>query len=196
MLRHGGIVASGATKAVPFLIRANTNEPTRMSEHKLFQDKLLKKIIPDLAPFLGYVVADLIWGKDLSFFVGAVLGALGFVYRLSKERKRDWFLLGDTVILAILGGFALYFPSMLFLRLKPAIIEAVFACGLSVPALVSAKTLTRWVTSFLDGYPLDDKTMASLRKSLKTLTTVLWVHLALSVWAALAATEAQWRFVS
>jgi len=167
-----------------------------VSEHTPFQSKLLKKAIPDFAPFLGYIIADLIWGRALSFFVGAALGALGFVFKLSKEHKSDWFLLGDTVIFVILGGFALYIPNRLFLRLKPAIIEMVFALALSIPALVSAQTLMRWVTNFLDGYPLDEKIMASLRKSIRVLTSVLWVHLALSIWAGLEANDALWRFVS
>ncbi|HOV94236.1 MAG TPA: hypothetical protein PLT87_05080 [Spirochaetales bacterium] len=167
-----------------------------MSEHTQFQSRLLKKTIPDLAPFFGYVIADLIWGKALGFFVGAALGALGFVFRLGKEHKSAWFLLGDTVIFALLGAFAVYIPNGLFLRLKPAIIEAVFALGLSIPALVSGQTLTRWVTNSLDGYPLDKNTMASLRKSLRVLTSILWVHFALSIWAGLEATDALWRFVS
>ena len=167
-----------------------------MSEHTQFQSRLLRKAIPDLAPFFGYVIADLVWGKALGFFVGAALGALGFVFRLFKEHKSDWILLGDTVLFALLGGFALYIPSGLFLRLKPAIIEAIFALSLSIPALVPAQTLARWVTNFLNGYPLDEKTMASLRKSLRVLTSVLWVHLALSIWAGLEAADALWRFVS
>lgn len=158
--------------------------------------KLLKKLIPDLAPLLGYVIADLIWGKGVSFYVGTGLGLLGFVYKLAKERKPDWLLLGDTILLAVLGGISLYAYSELFVHLKPAIIEGILAVGLLVVTLVPAKTLGRWTTRLLDGYPLDDKTMTSLRSSLMMLTAVFWLHIALTIWAAFAASTPVWRFVS
>lgn len=158
--------------------------------------KLLKKMIPGLAPLLGYVIADLLWGKSVSFYVGTGLGLLGFVYKLAKERKPDWVLLGDTILLAILGGISLYAYSELFVRLKPAIIEGILAIGLLVVTLVPSKTLGRWVTRLLDGYPLDDRTMTSFRSSLRMLTAVFWLHVALTIWAAFAASTPVWRFVS
>lgn len=158
--------------------------------------KLLKRIAPDLAPLLGYVIADLLFGKSVSFYVGTGLGALGFICRLIVDRKADWFLLADTVALGLLGGISLIFHSELFMRLKPAIIEGVFAIGLLIVILLPAKTLKSWVTRLMNGYPLDDNAMSSLRRSLRLMAAVFFIHMALTVWAAFEASTPVWRFVS
>ena len=158
---------------------------------------LLLKLLPGFLPLIVYVLAESQWGETVGLLVAIGFGVLEFGYILIKERRPDWLSALDTVLLVAMGGVSLAFNDPIFLRIKPALIEALLAVLLGMSAfgtrnLVMGRMLREMQAAGLMN-PAAEARMASL---LAVMFWVLLVHVVLVVVAAVWLSEAIWIFVS
>ncbi|MDP2791732.1 MAG: hypothetical protein Q8O15_08275, partial [Rectinemataceae bacterium] len=101
-----------------------------------------------------------------------------------------------TLLLAAMGLLSLLLRNQLFFRLKPAVIEGLMAIAIVMLLFLPRETLKNYLGHQVKGLILDEGALPALRRSLVMMIVVLAVHVALTLWAAFAASTALWGFVS
>ena len=157
---------------------------------------ILKALLPGLIPLLVFVAADALFGEIVGLAVGLSAGIGEFLYTLIRNRKADPFVAADMILLAIAGGLSLVLHNEVFFKLKPAAIEAVLAVSLAVLLALPPSVLKGWLSSQLRGIALPDSALPVMKRSLGFMLGVLVLHAALTVWAAIALSNAAWGFIS
>ncbi len=157
---------------------------------------LLKVLLPGLLPLLAFVIAEGLFGEVVGLIVGLAVGGSEFVHSLATTRKADPFVVADTLLLAIAGGLSLLLKNEVFFKLKPAVIEATLGAALAVLLLLPPSYLKGWMASQLRGISLPDSAMPAMKKGLTLMLIVLVLHGGLTVWAAVALSNAAWGFIS
>ena len=157
---------------------------------------LLKSLLPGLVPLIVFVAADAVFGEVVGLAVGLVTGVGEFVYSLVKDRKADPFIVADTALLALAGGLSLALQNELFCKLKPAVIEFVLGAAMGLLLVLPPSFLKGYLGRQLRGVEIADEALPAMKRSLGLMLLVLAFHVGLTVYAALALSNAAWAFVS
>ena len=157
---------------------------------------LLKSLASGFLPLLVYIGAELIFGETIGLLAGLGMGILEFSVSLVREKKADLFIAADTFLLAVMGLLSLVLRNQLFFRLKPAVIEGIMTIAVVVLLVLPQETLKNYMGHQVKGLILDESALPALRRSLFIMVIVFAVHVALTLWAAYAASMALWGFVS
>lgn len=157
---------------------------------------LLKTLATGFIPLLAYILADLVFGETIGLFVGLGIGILEFAISFAREKKADLFLAADTLLLAAMGALSLGLRNQLFFRLKPAVMEGIVAVSMAILLFLPPEALKAYLGHQVRGLELGEGSLPALKRSLRLMVSVLFLHAALTAWAALAASTAVWGFVS
>lgn len=157
---------------------------------------LLKILATGFIPLLAYILADLVFGETIGLFVGLGIGILDFAISFVREKKADLFIAADTILLAVMGVLSLTLRNQLFFRVKPAVMEGIVAISMGILLFLPSDILKAYMGHQIKGLELGEESLPALKKSLGLMVSVLFLHSAVTVWAALAASTAVWGFVS
>jgi intracellular septation protein A len=157
---------------------------------------LLKTLATGFIPLLAYILADLAFGETIGLFVGLGIGVVEFAVSFAREKKADLFIAADTLLLAAMGALSLGLRNQLFFRLKPAVMEGIVATSMAILLFLPPELLKAYMGHQVKGLELGEESLPTLRRSLGLMVSVLFLHAALTAWAALAASTAVWGFVS
>ncbi len=157
---------------------------------------LLKSLVPGLLPLIIFVGAQAVFGEKVGLAVGVAVGVGEFLFSLIKNRKADPFVAADTVLLALAGGLSLALHDEVFFKLKPAVIELVLGAAMGLLLVLPPNYLKGYIGSQLKGIQIQDEAIPAMRRSLGLMLVALGIHIALTVWAALALSTALWGFIS
>jgi intracellular septation protein A len=157
---------------------------------------LLKTLATGFIPLLAYILADLVFGETIGLFVGLGIGILEFAISFAREKKADLFIAADTLLLAAMGALSLGLRNQLFFRLKPAVMEGIVAVSMAILLFLPPEALKAYLGHQVRGLELGEGSLPALKRSLRLMVSVLFLHAALTAWAALAASTAVWGFVS
>jgi len=116
--------------------------------------RLLRALLPGLAPLLIYVAAEALFGEVVGLVTGISVGICEFAISLLRERRADPFVAADTLLLAAAGAISVLLPNDIFFKMKPAVLEAVLAAGLAVLLALPAQYLHGWLASQLRSIPI------------------------------------------
>ncbi len=157
---------------------------------------LLRTLATGFVPLLAYILADLVFGETIGLFVGLGIGILDFAISFAREKRADLFIAADTLLLAAMGALSLALRNQLFFRLKPAVMEGIVAVSMAILLFLPQEALKAYMGHQVRGLELGEESLPALRRSLGLMVSVLFLHAALTAWAALAASTAVWGFVS
>ena len=157
---------------------------------------LLKTLATGFIPLLAYILADLAFGETIGLFVGLGIGVIEFAVSFAREKKADLFIAADTLLLAAMGALSLGLRNQLFFRLKPAVMEGIVAVSMAILLFLPPELLKAYMGHQVKGLELGEESLPTLKRSLGLMVSVLFLHAALTAWAALAASTAVWGFVS
>ncbi len=157
---------------------------------------LLKTLATGFIPLLAYILADLVFGETIGLFVGLGIGIIDFAISFAREKKADLFIAADTLLLAAMGALSLALRNQLFFRLKPAVMEGIVAVSMAILLFLPPELLKAYMGHQVKGLELGEESLPTLKRSLGLMVSVLFLHAALTAWAALAASTAVWGFVS
>lgn len=121
------------------MVNPPQNAPTRRQLSA--KTKLALDFGPLLAFFLGYKFANLMMGTVL--LIGATLVALAVIYAV--ERKIALAPLISGTLVAVLGGLTLALQDDVFIKLKPTLINLLFASTLLIGAYGFKKGLLKYI---------------------------------------------------
>ena len=119
-------------------------------------NKSLLKFIADFGPLLIFFTVYYKSGNDLSVAIPpliiSTIIAVGVIYFL--EKKIPYIPLVGGVVISLFGGLTLYFNNPVFLYMKPAIINVIFAITLIVGKTFFNKNFLKFF--FKTAFQLDE----------------------------------------
>lgn len=146
--------------------------------------KQLFEFFPLIVFFAVYYKSD----KDLYFIIAAVIIAtlISLIALYVKERKISTMMLVSTVILVIFGGLSLFFKNEIFFKMKPTIINALFAVALIISTYLNKPILKMMLNSSIklkdQGWTMLNKMWTGYFIFLAVLNEIVWRNYPTDVW--------------
>ena len=138
--------------------------------------KQLFEFFPLIVFFAVYYKSD----KDLYLSIAAVIVAtfISLIAIYFKERKISTMMLVSTIILVVFGGLSIFLKNEIFFKMKPTIINALFAAVLIGSTLINKPVLKLLLNSSLkltdEGWGLMNKMWSSFFILLAVLNEIVW----------------------
>lgn len=164
--------------------------------------RLIMMMLPGMLPLLAYVLAAELWGELAGLQVGIALGLVEFFIILIRQRRIDWFVVLDTLLLLATGAVSLLLDDAFFFKLKPVILEALLVLLVGFSAFGSKNLVMGMalrgsegeaVRKQLEGNAQAARAMAG---TLRVFTVFLAIHTALTLVAAIWWSKEVWLFIS
>ena len=146
--------------------------------------KQLFEFFPLIVFFAVYYKSD----KDLYISIAAVIIAtlISLIALYVKERKISTMMLVSTVILVIFGGLSLFFKNETFFKMKPTIINALFAVALIISTYLNKPILKMMLNSSIklkdEGWAMLNKMRTGYFIFLAVLNEIVWRNYPTDVW--------------
>jgi len=146
--------------------------------------KQLFEFFPLIVFFVVYYKSD----KDLYLSITAVIIAtlISLVALYIKERKISTMMLVSTVILIVFGGLSIFLKNDIFFKMKPTIINALFALILIGSTFFNKPVLKMLLNSSLkltdQGWSLMNKLWSGFFIFLALLNEIVWRTQTTDVW--------------
>ena len=146
--------------------------------------KQLFEFFPLIVFFAVYYKSD----KDLYLSIAAVIVAtfISLIAIYFKERKISTMMLVSTIILVVFGGLSIFLKNEIFFKMKPTIINALFAAVLIGSTLINKPVLKMLLNSSLkltdEGWGLMNKMWSSFFILLAVLNEIVWRTQTTDVW--------------
>ena len=146
--------------------------------------KQLFEFFPLIVFFAVYYKSD----KDLYLSIAAVIVAtfISLIAIYFKERKISTMMLVSTIILVVFGGLSIFLKNEIFFKMKPTIINALFAAVLIGSTLINKPVLKLLLNSSLkltnEGWGLMNKMWSSFFILLAVLNEIVWRTQTTDVW--------------
>jgi|TARA_B110000093_G_scaffold172868_1_gene204326 intracellular septation protein len=146
--------------------------------------KQLFEFFPLIVFFAVYYKSD----KDLYISIAAVIVAslISLVALYIKERKIPTVMLVTTIIVVIFGGLSLYFKSEMFFKMKPTIINSLFALALIISTYINKPILKMMLNSSIKltdpGWTILNKMWTGYFIFLAILNEIVWRNYPTDIW--------------
>ena len=146
--------------------------------------KQIFEFFPLVIFFIVYYKSD----KDLYLSIAAVIVAtlISLAALYFKERKVSTMMLVSTIILVVFGGLSLFFKNEIFFKMKPTIINALFAIVLIGSTLINKPVLKMLLNSSLkltdQGWSLMNKMWSGFFIFLAILNGIVWRTQSTDIW--------------
>tara|TARA_Y100000768_G_C23970685_1_gene680353 strand:- start:1788 stop:2324 length:537 start_codon:yes stop_codon:yes gene_type:complete len=146
--------------------------------------KQLFEFFPLIVFFIVYYKSD----KDLYLSITAVIVAtlISLVALYIKERKISTMMLVSTFILIIFGGLSIFLKNEIFFKMKPTIINALFAIILIGSTFLNKPVLKMLLNSSMkltdEGWSLMNKMWSGFFIFLAILNEIVWRTQTTDIW--------------
>lgn len=151
-------------------------------------------IILPLVPIIAYILIDmLIKDEKISLMIALCIGVLEFIVTTIINKKPDFFILVDLLLLIMLGGISILFNNPLFFLFKPAVVEGVLLILMVIFTIypdIYSKYMKRFIKRDIKVQTDNFKTI------LIVFDIIIMTHIILIVVSALFADKTVWGFVS
>jgi isopentenyldiphosphate isomerase/intracellular septation protein A len=157
---------------------------------------LLKKMLPGLVPLLIFIIADEIWGTMVGLYVALGTGIAEFLFYYIKDKILDRFILLDTLLLIVLGAISIAFENDLFIKIKPALIEAILLSVIAFSLWGPRNILLAMSVRYMGEIHMDPIQEKSMRNSMVALFWITVIHVILVLLSAFYMSKEAWFFIS
>ncbi|NJO92030.1 MAG: hypothetical protein HC831_25930 [Chloroflexia bacterium] len=146
--------------------------------------ELLKKLLPGFLPLIVFIIVDSFLGTEMGIAFAIGFGLVELVVIYLKERRIDKFVIGDTLLLVVLGGISILLENDIFFLLKPALLELIFCLLIGVSAFSKQNIVLKMSQRYMKGMKVNDAAMQNFNRSLKFMFWMFLVHVVLIVYSA------------
>ena len=126
--------------------------------------ELLKKLLPGFLPLIVFVLVDSFLGTFAGIIFAIGFGLVEMALIFYREKRFDKFVLGDTLLLVVLGLVSIYLDNDVFFKLKPALIELIFCILIGISVFSPTNFLFNMGKRYMKGMQMDDRIEKNFNK--------------------------------
>jgi len=158
--------------------------------------KILHNLLPGLLPLFIFVLADAIWGTLTGLYIALGFGVAELFFTYIKSGKFEKFILIDIGLLIILGGISILLKNEIFFKLKPALIELIFASILAVSVFGKKNFIYEMSLRYLRDVQINSYAEKKLSGSLQVLLYLILGHILAVLYSSFYMSNEAWAFIS
>ncbi|MFN8255093.1 MAG: NUDIX domain-containing protein [Bacteroidales bacterium] len=158
--------------------------------------ELLKKLLPGFLPLIVFILVDSFLGTLAGILFAIGFGIIEMAFIFLREKRFDKFIIGDTLLLVVLGLLSIYLENDIFFKLKPALIELIFCLLIGVSVFSPANLLLNMSKRYMTGIEMNDQMVKSFNRSLGILFWMFLLHVISIVYSAYFMSKEAWGFIS
>ena len=157
---------------------------------------ILKNLLPGLLPLFVFIIADELWGTIIGLYVAIGFGFAELIYTYFKSGKFEKFIIIDIGLLIFLGGISIILENDIFFKLKPVLIESIFAAIIGFSAFGKRNFIFEMSLRYLRDVQISPLAERKLSKSLKIVLYLTFGHILLALYSAFYMSNEAWAFIS
>jgi len=157
---------------------------------------ILKSFLPGILPLFVFVVADELWGTMVGLYVAIGFGFTELTFTYIKSRKIEKFIIFDIGLLVVLGSISVLLQDEIFFKLKPALIELIFAAIIGFSVFSSRNIIFEMSSRYLKNVSMPASVQVKMNKTLKVVLIITVFHILLVVYSAYFMSKEAWAFIS
>ncbi len=158
--------------------------------------KILQNLLPGLLPLFIFILADELWGTVIGLYVALGFGVGELFFTYIKSRKFEKFILLDIGLLVVLGGVSIILENDIFFKLKPALIELIFAAILGFSVFGKRNFIYEMSLRYIRDVQISPLGERKLNTTLRVLLYLTLGHIVLVLYSAFYMSNEAWGFIS
>jgi isopentenyldiphosphate isomerase/intracellular septation protein A len=162
----------------------------------ILDKRILLNLLPGLLPLMVFILADEIWGTEIGLMMAVGFGILELFFTYFKTRRFERFILLDIGLLTLMGVISILFNNDVFFKLKPALIELIFACLIALSVFGKRNIVLEMSQRYFKDVKLSGDMGSKMNKSLKTIFFIILAHIFLVIYSAFYMSKEAWGFIS
>ena len=153
-----------------------------------------------LVPLILFVVVDLVWGMKAGIITACVMAVLLLLYFYGKTGQWDEFIVGETILILVLGGVSIKMRNSRYFKFQPVVLGIIFASVASWYQIFDEPILIKFIPTMIALVPqLEDQLTSPLVvKQFTSMSLIfiflLLIHAALVTWVVLKKGNLSWIF--
>ena len=172
-------------------IEQNITNKTKAPDKKA----LLISTAMSMVPLVVYWIIESNFGLIAGVYAAMAAGLIELLYTRIRYKHIDKIVLGGTVLVIIMGLLSLYYNSGIFIKLKPAIFEFIFAGVLFVSWIVDKPLMVVMAKKQAGGVIENSFQLKYLKGITLRLSILFLIHGIITVYAAIYLSTGQWILV-
>ena len=156
---------------------------------------ILRNLLPGLLPLFIYILADSVWGTVIALYIAIGFGFVELLFTYIIYGKFEKFIISDIGLLIILGGISIFLENDIFFKLKPALIELIFAAILGFSAFSRRNIIFEMSLRYLKDVQISRDAERKLNSSLKAVFYLTLGHIILVLYSAFYMSDEAWAFI-
>jgi len=157
---------------------------------------LLKILLPGFLPLLVFIIVDSFLGTEAGILFAIGFGIIELLVIYLKEKRIDFFVIGDTLLLVLLGLISILLENDLFFKLKPALIELIFCMLIGISVFSKQNLILNMSQRYMKGIELNNALRDNFNRSLKFMFWMFLIHVLLIIYSAYFMSKEAWIFIS
>ncbi|PID30876.1 MAG: hypothetical protein CR982_00730 [Candidatus Cloacimonadota bacterium] len=157
---------------------------------------IYRSLIVGFIPILVFILSEDSLGLDYAIYLSILSGIAVFVYILLREKRKDFFILFDTFLVAVFGFVSIIFENDLFFKLKPGVIQLILLIMLSIMLFFDDKYLLKMISRYNNVENYSSQMISVMKKSMRPLFYILLVHTILIFISAFYMSKEIWGFIA
>jgi isopentenyldiphosphate isomerase/intracellular septation protein A len=167
-----------------------------MNQASLQKKEFIKSFTIGFLPLLIYILVDDLYGLIPGIIAAVGFGAAEFFYTWIREKRVEYFVLMDVVLLSILGVISISFHNDLFIKLKPALMNGIFLVLIYITAFTPHPILIEMSLRRLKGITFEDFQLQAMKQMLRKFFYLILIHTLVIVYAAFYLSKEAWGFIT
>ncbi len=169
----------------------NEPAPTNMPSRSM----LMFNILYSMIPLIGFWIVEEKYGLEAGIIAAIVLGVAEVVWIYIKEHRLEPFAFWSAILVVVMGGISWWLESSTIIRLKPAILEGVFAAVFLVSSLLGKPFMVIMAEKQFGNFIQNPLQMRYLNGLNVRIGILFVLHTAVTVYAAIWLSLSAWVFV-
>jgi intracellular septation protein A len=149
-----------------------------------------------MLPLLVFILADAFFPEKTSLLIAIAFSILELGWTFVRERRVEKFVLADIGLIVLLGLGSLGTGNTLYFKLKPALIEFFLLAILLAGGFTRFNPLLAMSKRYMKGLEFARSRIAAFRKTCRSMSLLVGLHIALIIVTAFYSPQAVWAFVS
>jgi len=156
----------------------------------------LKKLLPGFIPVFIFIIVDEVWGTEAGLYTAVVFGTGEFIFYLLKNKRADFFIILDILLLVLLGAVSIILENKIFFKLKPALIEGILAAIIAFSLWGPKNLILTMSKRYTGDIPYSPTAEKEINANLKIMLAITSFHILLIFYSAKYMSDEAWAFIS